>query len=129
VSAEKAFNSARQAHDAAEAAAQAAREEATAEEAASSEDDSNGTANPRGTCLWSHKVKCEVGRRVFAQYGDDSDELWFRGAIKAVHRNEIGQYCDIEYDDGEVETMKPIKRVRAIDESESSDSDDDSDEE
>ena len=92
-------------------------------------DDSNGTSNPQGTCLWSANVKCEVGRRVFAHYGSGADELWFRATITAVHRNEIGQYCDVEYDDGDAETMKPIKRVRAIDDSDSEDDDDDDDEE
>ena len=34
---------------------------------AESEDDSNGTANPRGVALWSPRLKCEVGRRCFAR--------------------------------------------------------------
>jgi hypothetical protein len=59
--------------------------------------------------LWSHTVKCEVGVRVFAQYGVDSDELWFRATVVGVHRSDVGQWVDVEYDDGDVETMKPIK--------------------
>ena len=72
-------------------------------------DDTCGTSNPQGTVLWSHKVKCEAGRRVFAQYGEDPEELWFRGTITAVRRNDVGQWCDVEYDDGESETWKPIR--------------------
>jgi hypothetical protein len=87
------------------------------DESSSDEDDTNGTSNPRGTCLWSHKVKCEAGRRCFAQYGSDADELWFRCTIVGVHRNDVGQWVDVEYDDGDTEEMKPIKRVRPIDSS------------
>ena len=62
--------------------------------------------------------------RCFAQYGDDEDELWFRATVIGVTRNDIGQYVDVEYDDGDKERMKPIKRVRALgSDSESSDED------
>ncbi len=128
--AEAAVESAREAHDTALSAAAvvaASSNSYPSDETGDKEDDANGTANPQPTCLWSAKVKCEVGRRVFAQYGTSADELWFRGTITGVHRNDIGQWCDVEYDDGDTEAMKPIKRVRAIDDS--SDSEDDEDDE
>ena len=81
------------------------------------------------TILWSHKVKCEAGVRVFAQYGTDQDELWFRATVIGVLRNDVGQWVDVQYDDGDVEKMKPIKRVRALDDSSSSEDDDDDDDE
>ena len=75
-------------------------------------------------------MRCEAGRRVFAQYGDDADELWWRATILKVVRDDVGQWCDVRYDDGDEEERKPIKRVRAIDsDSESDDDDDDDDEE
>lgn len=107
------------------------------------------------------QVRCEKGRRVYAQYGEQRDALWFPGTIAAVHRNDIGQWVDVHYDDGahlartcparcfglvvgwggvwsvrapqsrscacsptgEDEKMKPIKRVRAMEESSESASD------
>lgn len=89
-------------------------------------------------------MRCEAGRRVFAHYGTDPDELWFRAIITAVHRNgvelftftlprafipdlipagvrslrtDVGQWVDVEYDDGDTEEMKPIRRIRPIYES------------
>ena len=138
--AEDALERARKAHEAALAAAAAAvvavassssdhihiHSSDPSDETGDKEDDTNGTSNPQPTCLWSAKVKCEVGRRVFAQYGSSADELWFRGTITGVHRNDVGQWCDVEYDDGDTEAMKPIKRVRAIDDS--SDSEDEGEE-
>ena len=88
------------------------------------EAETNGVARPRDTVLWSAAVRCTPGRRCWAQYGLDDDELWFRATVTAVHRNDVGQWADVRYDDGDAETMKPIKRIRAVDESES-DSDDD----
>ena len=119
-----ALEAAREAHLAAlEAAASAA---AAGSDGTSEKDDTNGTTNPQGTCLWSNKVRCEVGRRVFAQYGEDEEELWFRATITGVTRDDIGQWCDVQYDDGDIENKKAIKRVRAID---SSDSESDSEDE
>ena len=46
--------------------------------------------------------------------GVDSDELWFRATVLATHRNDVGQWVDVRYDDGDIETMKPIKRVKAL---------------
>ena len=63
--------------------------------------------------------------RCYAQYGEDADELWFRATVVAVHRSEVGQWVDVEYDDGDTETMKPIKRVRAMEIDSSSDEEDD----
>ena len=51
-----------------------------------------------------------MGRRVYAKHGVNDDELWYRGTISAIHRNDVGQWVDVDYDDGESETMKPIKR-------------------
>lgn len=127
--AEAAVESAKAEADKAAAAAAAVDEEPDDDdESSESEDDANGTCMPRHTVLWSAKVKCEMGRRVFAQFGSDEDELWFRATVVGVVRNDIGQYVDVEYDDGDVERMKPIKRVRAMDEASSSEdeSDDDS---
>lgn len=84
------------------------------------EDARNGSSNPRGVVAWSTRVRCEPGRRCVAQYGVDRDELWFCGTVVAVHRTEIGQWVDVQYDDGDFESMKPIKRVKAFEE-ESSD--------
>ena len=125
--AEGALEAARAAADKVAAEADASSEEEEEEE--EEEDDTEGTNSPRGTVLWSHKVRCEVGRRVFAQYGVDADELWFRGTVVGVHRSDIGQWVDVEYDDGDTEHMKPIKRVRALDEDSSSDESDDDDDE
>ena len=131
--AETALEAAREAHDAAQSAAASAAAPPSmsdpSDETGGKEDGANGTSCPQGTCLWSAKVRCEVGRRVFAQYGTSADELWFPATITRVHRDDIGQWCDIEYDDGDAEKMKPIKRVRAIDDSDSDDSDDDDEEE
>ena len=112
----------------AEEAAEAA--EALADEEDSDEDDTNGTSDPKGVVLWSPKVKCRAGVRCFAQYGSDEDELWFRATVLDVHYDDLGQYVDVEYDDGDVETYKPIKRVKAIDpDPDSSSEEDDEDEE
>ena len=62
-------------------------------------------------------MRCEEGRRVFSHYGTDADELWFRAVVVKVHRNDVGQWVDVRYDDGDTESMKPIKRIRAIYES------------
>ena len=48
------------------------------------DDAANGVSAPRGTVAWSAEVRCEVGRRCYAQYGDDADELWFRATVAAV---------------------------------------------
>ena len=64
-------------------------------------------------------MRCEPGRRCFAQYGVDNDELWFRATVTKIHRNDVGQWADVQYDDGDVETMKPIKRIKALEESDS----------
>ena len=109
-----------------------ADEEAADEaEVEAEEDETSGVAFPTGTVLWSHKVKCEHGVRVFAQQGDDDDGLWFRGTVTGVKRDELGQYVDVAYDNGTVEKGKPIRRVRALDfpdsdsEEESEDEEDD----
>ena len=47
---------------------------------------------------------------MYAKHGVNDDELWYRGTISAIHRNDVGQWVDVDYDDGESETMKPIKR-------------------
>jgi len=92
-----------------------ALEESSADdESSADEDDSQGTTRPRGIVNWSTKVRCEAGRRVFSHYGEDADELWFRAVIVAVHRNDVGQWVDVQYDDGDTELMKPIRRIRAI---------------
>ena len=78
------------------------------------EDEANGTSRPRHATLWSHKVRCEVGRRCYAQYGNAKTGLWFRGTVVAVNRDVIGQWVDVAYDDGDTETMKPIKRVSDV---------------
>ena len=109
--------------EAAASAAAAAAANAAEEGDDESEDETCGTSRPRHAVLWSHKVKCEAGRRCYAQYGDDADELWFRATISAVHRDEIGQWVDVAYDDGDTEEMKPIKRVRPYESSSESDSD------
>ena len=88
--------------EAAAVAAVASSSSDPSDETGDREDDTNGTTNPQPTCLWSATVKCEVGRRVFAQYGSSADELWFRGTITGVHRNDVGQWCDVEYDDGDI---------------------------
>jgi acetoin utilization deacetylase AcuC-like enzyme len=77
--AEEALESARKAHEVALAAAAAAvaavasSSSDPSDETGDREDDTNGTTNPQPTCLWSATVKCEVGRRVFAQYGSSAD--------------------------------------------------------
>ena len=98
------------------------------DDSSSSEDDSNGTANPKGVMLWSHKVKCEAGRRVWAQHGDEPDALWFRATVIGVRRSDIGQWVDVQYDDGEREMQKDIKRVKALDDTPSDSSSEDEDE-
>ena len=113
----------------AKAAAEEEAEDAEAPPDPEDEDFVNGTNDPSPyTVLWSATVKCEPGVIVLAQYGTDEDELWFRGTIVGVHRDDFGQWVDVEYDDGDKEEMKPIKRVRALD-SDSSDEESDDDEE
>ena len=75
------------------------------EEEEEEEDEANGVAKPRGTVLWSAAVRCEPGRRCFAQYGVDNDELWFRATVVGVHRSDVGQWVDVEYDDGDSEDV------------------------
>ena len=70
-------------------------------------------------------MRCEEGRRCYAQFGSDRDELWFRATILHVHRTDVGQWVDVEYDDGDKEEWKPIKRVRAIAPDSSSSEEDD----
>ena len=126
--AEEVLASAKEEADKAAAEAAAADDELSESSSSESEDDTNGCVNPRRVTLWSAKVKCEAGRRVFAQFGDDEDELWFRATVVGVVRNDIGQYVDVEYDDGDVERMKPIKRVRAYASSSEEESSDEEDE-
>ena len=51
---------------------------------------------------------------MYAKHGVGDDELWYRGTIAAIHRNDIGQWVDVDYDDGESEKMKPIKRCDGV---------------
>ena len=118
--AEAALAGARAAAAAAAAGAAGAAEAGEGEEEA----ENSGVAWPRDTVLWSAAVRCVPGRRCWAKYGLDDEELWFRATVTAVHRNDVGQWADVRYDDGDAETMKPIKRVRAVDDSESESDDD-----
>jgi len=116
------------------------------------EDDANGTTNPRGTVLWSSSVRCVPGRRCFAQFGDldgrrciardgishpsvvsspgvDDDELWFRATVLQVYRDDVGQWADVKYDDGDEERMKPIKRIKALEDSSSDEEEEEEEEE
>ena len=43
----------------------------------------------------------------------------FGSSVQVHHDDILGQCVDVEYDDGDVETMKPIRRVRALESSES----------
>ena len=61
-------------------------------------------------------------------HGVDDDELWFRATVIGVHRSEIGQWVDVEYDNGEREMQKDIKRVKALDDTPSDSESDDEDE-
>ena len=78
---------------------------------------------PSNTVLWSSRVRCEAGRRCLAQYGVDPDELWFKATVSRVHHTDLGQWVDVEYDDGDIETNKPIKRVKPLESSSDSESD------
>ena len=69
------------------------------------------------------QVRCEAGRRCLAQYGVDADELWFKATVSRVHHTDLGQWVDVEYDDGDIETNKPIKRVTPLESSSDSESD------
>jgi len=90
----------------ADARAAAAAAAGAAEAGEREEEESHGVARPRDTVLWSATVRCIPGRRCWAQYGLDDDELWFRATVTAVHRNDVGQWADVLYDDGDAETMK-----------------------
>ena len=78
------------------------------------DDGANGLQQPVGTVAWSSEVRCERGRRCYAQYGHDGEELWFKATVVAVHRTERGQLIDVEYDDGDEEKRKPMSRIRAL---------------
>ena len=78
------------------------------------DDDANGLPQPIGTVAWSSEVRCERGRRCYAQYGHDSEEWWFKATVVAVHRTERGQLIDVAYDDGDEEKRKPMSRIRAL---------------
>ena len=74
-------------------------------------------------CIPVHmpQVRCEAGRRCLAQYGVDTDELWFKATVSRVHHTDLGQWVDVKYDDGDIETEKPIKRVKPLESSSDSD--------
>ena len=76
---------------------------------------------PSNTVLWSSRVRSEAGRRCLAQYGVDPDELWFKATVSRVHHTDLGQWVDVKYDDGDIETEKPIKRVKPLESSSDSD--------
>ena len=64
---------------------------------------------------------------MWAQYGDDEDELWFRATVIGVRRSDIGQWVDVEYANGEREMQKDIKRVKALDDTPSDSESEDED--
>lgn len=58
------------------------------------------------------KKSFKLGMYVLAQYGKDDDELWWRGKIKRVHRDDT---YDIKYNDGDFEINKPANKIKKID--------------
>ena len=97
--------------------APAAAAPAPAPEEEEEDEEADGGVEPRGTVLWSAAVRCEPGRRCFAQYGVDNDELWFRATVTKIHRNDVGQLADVTYDDGDVEVLAALKGAKTLEES------------
>ena len=78
------------------------------------DDRPDGVEHPVGTVPWSDAVKCFVGKRCYAQYGNDDDELFFLATVKGVVHQHGRLLVHVAYDDGEQEEYKPLSRVHAL---------------